>query len=238
MTREVRPTAREDRASSPGLAWPEGDFYVPGFASDGRTGLVPGASDTHRRFFLARASTLEPELLATLRNISVKDRRALLPWAKRWHLTDGWCVLLARDTLRWWTNNPGAKGWEFEHHGIFAGFFPFKIEPLRVQLFYHNPTWRRRRDFEKYVLEQVRQALNDYCDRIESSAVAAGLKRAPRRRELEHFDWIVRYQIKSESFTSIAQNASYKFKGGRQTVRKAVVELAKYLELTLRPSTS
>jgi hypothetical protein len=55
---------------------------------------------------------------------------------------------------------------------------------------------------------------------------------------LEHFDWIVRYQIKSESFASIAQNASYKFMGGRQTVRKAVVELAEYLALTLRPSTS
>ena len=44
-------------------------------------------------------------------------------------------MLLARDTLRWWTNNPGAEGWEFEHHGIFAGFFPFKIEPLRLDHF-------------------------------------------------------------------------------------------------------
>ena len=238
MGREVKPTAVEDGISSSGLAWPVGDFYVPGFASDGRTGLVPGASDTHRRFFLARASTLEPELLATLRNVAVKDERALSAWAKRWHLTDRWCVLLARDTARWWTSNPGAEGWEFEHHGIFAGFFPFEIEPLRLGSFYHDPMWWRRRDFEKYVLEKVRQALKDYCDRVESSAVAAGLKRAPRRRELEHFDWIVRYQIKSESFVSIAHNASYKFKGGRQTVRKAVVELAKYLELTLRPSTS
>lgn len=237
MGREVKPAAVEDGGTSPGLAWPVGDFYVPGFASDGRTGLVPGAPDTHRRIFLARASTLEPELLATLRNISVEDRRALSAWAKRWHLTDRWSVLLARDTLRWWTNNPGAEGWEFEHHGIFVGSFPFKIEPLRLS-FYHDPTWRRRRDFEKYVFEKVRQALKDYCDRVESSAVAAGLKRAPRRRELEHFDWIVRYQIKSEPFASIAQNASYKFKGGRQTVRKAVVELAKYLELTLRLSTS
>ena len=85
---------------------------------------------------------------------------------------------------------------------------------------------------------EIRQVLKDYCDRIESSAVTAGLKRAPRRRELEHFDWIVRYQIKGETFASIARNASYKFMGGRQTVRKAVVELAEYLELTLRPSTS
>jgi len=85
-----------------------------GFASDGRTGWVPGAPDTHRRHFLARASTLEPELLATLRNVAVKDKRALSAWAKRWHLTDRWCVLLARDTVRWWTSNPGAEGWEFD----------------------------------------------------------------------------------------------------------------------------
>lgn len=128
MAREVRPTAREDGASSQGLARPTGDFYVPGFASDGRTGWVPGAPDTHRRLFLVRASTLEPELLATLHSVAANDKRALSAWAKRWHLTDRWCVLLARDTAHWWTSNPGAESWEFEHHGIFAGFFPFEIE--------------------------------------------------------------------------------------------------------------
>jgi hypothetical protein len=237
VERELKPAALEDEVYSPELARPVGDFYVPRFASDGRTGSVPGAPDTHRRLFLARASTLEPELLATLRNVPVKDKRALSAWAKRWHLTDQWCVLLARDTARWWTSDPSAEGWEFENHSIFAGFFPFEIKPLRLRLFYHDPTWRPRRNFEKYVLEEVRQALKDYCDRIEGSAVAVGLKRAPRRRESEHFDWIVRYQIKGESFASIARKASYKFMGGRQTVRKAVVELAEYLELTLRPST-
>ena len=236
--REVKPAALEDKVYPSELARPVGDFYVPGFASDGRTGAVPGAPDTHRRLFLARASTLEPELLTTLRNVAVKDKHGLSAWAKRWHLTDQWCVLLARDTARWWASNPGAEGWEFENHSIFAGFFPFEIKPLRFRLFYHDPTRRPRRDFEKHVLEEVRQTLKDYCDLIERGPVAAGLKRAPRRRELEHFDWIVRYQIKAESFASIARNASYKFKGGRQTVRKAVVELAEYLALTLRSSTS
>jgi hypothetical protein len=238
VEREAKTAIVKDGVYSPGLAGLVGDFYVPGFASDGRTGSVPGPPDTHRRFFLSRASTLEPELLATLRNVAVKDKRGLSAWAKRWHLTDQWCVLLARDTAHWWASDPSAEGWEFEHKSIFAGFFPFKIEPLRFREFYHDPTWRGRKDFERYVLEQVRQALRDYCDRVERSAVAAGLKRAPRRRELEHFDWIVRYQVKAESFASISRNASYKLTGGRQTVRKAIVELAEYLELTLRPSTS
>jgi hypothetical protein len=88
------------------------------------------------------------------------------------------------------------------------------------------------------VLNSVAEALEHYCDRVEADALAAGLKRSPKKREIEHFDWLARYQIKGESFASVAQNASYRFKGGRQTVRKAVAELAEYLSLRLRPSTS
>jgi len=86
----------------------------------------------------------------------------------------------------------------------------------------------------------VEQSVEAYCDEVEAAALAAGLKRSPRKRDIVHFDWMVRYQVKRESYASIAQNQlyKYKFKGGRQTVRKAVVELAKYLALELRPSTS
>ncbi len=234
----MKPVAGGGTISSPGLAWPVGDFYVPGFSSDGRTALVPGAADTHRRLFLVHAGQHEPELLSTLRKVAIDDEHALSAWAERWHLTDRWCVLLAHDTLRWWANNPGTEGWEFEGTGIFAGFFPFRIEPLELGPFYHDPTWRRRSDFIKYVVQQAAKAAKDYCDQIEASALAGGLKRAPRRREAEHFNWLARYQIKSESFASIAQHSSYKFNGGRQTIRKAIIELAEYIELTLRSSTS
>jgi hypothetical protein len=234
----LKPATGQDAISSSGLAWPVGDFYVPGFSSDGRTGWVPGAPDTHRRLFLIRAAELQPELLATLRKVSVDDEKALSSWAESWHLADRWCQLLAHETLRWWAAHPEARGWEFEGRGVFSGFFPFKVEPLELGPFYHDPTWRRRRDFRKDVLTQVRHALDTYCDRMEAAALAAGLKRAPRHREAGHFDWLVSYQIKGESFASIATRSSYKFTGGRQTVRKAVVELAKYIELTLRSSTS
>ena len=224
--------------SEAGLEWSEGDFYVPGLAHDFRTGFVPGAPDTHRRCFLERASILEPQLLETLRAVSPNAEQALMAWAHRWHLTDHWCLVLARDTLRWWASQPGARGWEFQAKGIFIGMFPFAIHPLTLEPFYYDPTWRRRGDFKRHVLDKVARVIERYCDRVEGDALAAGLKRSPRKREVEHFDWLVRYQVKGESFASIAQNASYKFRGGRQTVRKAVVELGKYLSLELRPSTS
>ena len=224
--------------SGVGLAWSEGDFYVPGFARDFRTGLVPGAPDTHRRCFLERAAIVEPQLFETLRVVSPDDEQALASWGRGWNLTDHWCLVLARDTVRWWASHPDARGWEFSAKGIFVGMFPFSIQALKLGKFYYDPTWRRRGDFKKYVHGEVAQAVESYCDRVEAEAIAAGLKRSPRRREIEHFDWLARYQVKRESFASIARSSSYKFKGGRQTVRKAIVELAEYLSLRLRPSTS
>jgi hypothetical protein len=231
-------TASPTPEGSKGLARSEGDFYVPGFARDFRTGLVPGAPDTYRRRFLERAAIVEPQLLETLRVVSAGDEQALAAWTGRWHLTDHWCAVLARDTVRWWASQPGVSGWEFSAKGIFVGMFAFPIQPLALDQFYYDPTWRRRGDFKKFVFDKVAQALEVYCDRVEADALAAGLKRSPRKREVVHFDWLARYQVKGESFASIAQNASYRFKGGRQTVRKAVVELAEYLSLQLRPSTS
>ena len=165
------------------------------------------------------------------------DADGLSAWAETWHFTDRWCLLLAGDTVRWYTKQPGAQGWEFEGQGIFVGSFPFAIAPLRLEPLYHDPTWRSRRDFKAYVLAKVARATEDYCDWVEAESLAAGLKRAPRKRGVEHFDWLARYQIKGESFAAIATTESHKFGGGRQTVRKAIIELAKYLELTLRPST-
>ena len=208
---------------------------MPVFASHGRSALVPGPPDVHRRLFLERAAIVEPDLLRTLRSVTADDADALWAWAERWHLTDDWCLVLARDTARRYAMNPDAQGWEFQGQGIFVGCFPFHIKPLQFEKFYHDPTWRSRRVFKADVLEQVRHALDDYCDQIEAAALAAGLKRAPRKREVAHFDWLARYQIKGESFASIAHTASNRFEGGRQTVRKAIVELAKYLELALRP---
>ena len=198
---------------------------------------MPGPSDSHRRLFLRRAALIEPDLLASLRQVDADDLHSLSEWAKRWNLTDCWCLGLARDTAHWYAAEPEAKGWEFQGKGMFAGFHPFAIEPLQLGPFYFDPTWRRREGFKQFVLDQVAEALKGYCDRIEADALAAGLKRAPRKREVEHFDWLARYQLKGSSFQAIADSASYKFKGGRQTVRKAIVELAEYIALTLRPST-
>jgi hypothetical protein len=234
--RQKESTAKEETAASAGLRWPVGEFYLSGLSSDGRMASIPGAADAHRRLFLVRAARLVPELLSTLRAADHCEC-GVNAWAARWHLTDQWCVLLAQDTKHWWVNSPGAEGWQFEKVSAAAGHFPFRIEPLQLGPFYYDPIWRKRQDFKKYVQECVRQSLQEYCARVEADAVAAGMKRAPRKRAIEHFDWLVRYQIKGESFASIAKTASYRFSGGRQTIHKAAFELAKYLALSLRPST-
>jgi hypothetical protein len=218
--------------------WGNGDFYMLARARDGRSAFVPGAADFHRQLFLTRAATIEPQLLESLRQVAVDDVFGLALWATRWNLTDRWCLALAHDTLRWYATQPEAGGWQFEGKGICAGFFPFPIKPLEIEPFYFDPTQRRRKAFKRYVLERVAREVDDYCDKIEAAALAAGLKRTPRKQAIEHFDWLARHQVKNESFAFIARNVPYKFTGGRQTIRKAVVQLADYLKLTLRTSTS
>jgi hypothetical protein len=223
----VRSPRNSSGTAGSGLLRSEGDFYVPWFSADGRTSLITVPADSHRQLFLCRAALAEPNLLASLGQVNADDSEALVKWATRWNLTDCWCLALALDTVRWYAREPKAEGWEFEGKGTYAGFFPFAIEPLQLEPFYFDPTWRRREGFKRFVLDRVAKALDGYCDRIELDALAAGLKRVPRKREIEHFDWLAQYQLKGISFQSIADGASYKFKGGRQTVRKAIVELGK-----------
>jgi hypothetical protein len=68
-------TAKKDTVTSTGLSWSLGDFHVPGFSSDGRTGLVPGAPDTHRRLFLTRASGYNQNCWKHCANCRSKTRR-------------------------------------------------------------------------------------------------------------------------------------------------------------------
>jgi hypothetical protein len=133
---------------------------------------------------------------------------------------------------------PDAQGWEFQDKGIIVAMhFPFAIPPLELGEYRWDPTWLRRADFKKNVLEEWKNALNDYCDRIESAALKEGLKRTPRMTEDQHFDWLIRYQVKGESFAAIARTISTPdHPGRRQTVHKAITELAQYLSLTLRQS--
>ena len=158
------------KADGKRIHWPEGEFYVPGLSSTGLTAPVPGAVDASRRLFLRRAAVLEPILLETLQGVA-DNEHALSAWAERWHLTDRWCLALARDTLRWWAADPKARGWEFESYGIAVGHFPFKIKPLKFA-FYYDPTYRKRHEFKAHVLLKVKAALKAYCDDVQAPTAA------------------------------------------------------------------
>ena len=43
------------------------------------------------------------KLLTSLRKVG--DEKSLIAWAKSWHLTDHWCLVLARYTLSWYAVN-------------------------------------------------------------------------------------------------------------------------------------
>ena len=130
-----RRVGRSRHVNSPGQAWGQGDFYVPGLASRGLSGPVPGRPDRYRRLFLEKAAEVEPRLLASLRKVNADDPKQLSAWGRRWLLSDRWALALAADTARWYAGNPNAEGWEFQGQGIFAGPFPFPNQGAAIWTF-------------------------------------------------------------------------------------------------------
>ena len=109
-----------------------------------------------------------------------------------------------------------------------AGNFKAKVSSREVflsllsrcnfRLFSHDPTWRSRSAFKTDVLEHVRHALDDYCRPDRSRRLGCRFEtRTIASEKLSISTGSARYQVKGESFASIAKN-SYptSFGGGRQ----------------------
>lgn len=149
----------------------------------------PRANDVQRYgqwIFLQVVAQTVPDVLATLGDVAVDDPEAVRAWARRWHISDDWCLAHAHSTLRLWTRYP------------------------RIQHDY----WADRDDLSGF--------------RVPDESIEA----MRPLKTLEHFDWLVRYQVRQESFAAIASADGRRV----QTAHGAVITLARLLGLSLRPS--
>ena len=220
-----------------------GEFYRPGKRPPG---VEPAGVRYYRMRFLERAAELYPELLEHLRMVSPDDEKALLEWGRASHLTDPWCLALARDRARRWQERPHEQGWTFPRVLVSISAVPLGPLDSEDELllrrtcnsllddFFSNPISTAPADYKAALIRRIGHAVDDYCDRIveqiEGPALEAGFRRTPERREIQHIDWLVRHQIEGVSFASILPSK----RSARQTVHKAVKDLANYIGLTVR----
>jgi hypothetical protein len=59
-----------------------------------------------RWVFLHVVADINPEVLASLEDVTADDAVSLSAWAQRWHLSDDWCLAYARATVRAWRTWP------------------------------------------------------------------------------------------------------------------------------------
>jgi hypothetical protein len=154
-------------------------------------------------------------------------------WLNRWNLNSEWLFQHFATTLDMWTRFSGERGKPVSQI-LFDRLENWKIiEPIAPPvLFNYDP---RQTDWKMY-MSQVEQLLEPYRKTVEEKFEAHGYRPTARNWTLEHFEWIVRYQVCKESYAQISRTArkqdgrSY----SRNAVREAIRDVADMIDLHLR----
>ena len=200
-----------------------GDYYPPG---------PGGAEDYLRMAFLERVRVNCPAVLRELREnflpryALVADatageqvRPVLTRWAKKIGLSDAWAIDVAIETLEYWHSHAAAGDfWVYPNVG--EGYLsPFDDD---VRLLW-DPTVEPEGDFTN----RARRSLAEYRARIKDIAKRAGFRRTPERRNPQHLDWLVWWQVEKLGRKEIAERANV----SQDAVKKALKPLAKEMGL-------
>lgn len=178
---------------------------------------------------------------------------ALADWAERYELDTTWVysrslVWLAEglrgdseaDRLAAWSGNgirwmgygtpitsgywhPGLTGPDWHKDTRHPKTFAFHS-------FDYDPTVQTRAEFIERTRLAFDEAINAHADRLERSLEQEGWTHPSVKRNLDHFDWLVRYQVLGESRRGIAGS----LKRRKSTVDEPVNALADELGLRLR----
>jgi hypothetical protein len=96
-----------------------------------------------------------------------------------------------------------------------------------------NPRFESRAAAEARMRAEAERAIKDHLDATKAQFAAAGAELTPTKTTgLEHFRWLVRYQVKRQSQRAIAKEVFRE----RQAVRTAITETAKLIGLPMRPA--
>ena len=187
---------------------------------------APGGAQDHLRFlFLERVRVNCPAVLRELRQraaeVPADDetiREVLTAWGEKYGLSDPWITDVAIETLKY-----GHAGNSWVYPNADKGYLSPFDEEVRLSW---DPTVETWTAFDR----RTRAALEDYRTRTEAKAKQAGFQPHPERRNLEHFDWLVQWQVDKLGRKEIAQRANV----SEDAVKKAVKRLANEMGLTLR----
>ncbi len=173
---------------------------------------------------------------------------ALGRWSQRWgpaaerpalDLVDDWFVCSGLYTLVAWLRHPLLRRVSRIMYvpGLLIGDArPARLEPYERTIAFDLswfPVVESLQDAEERLLEECRRRIREDLRAVEADAERRGMVPSRvKRTGREHFEWLVRYQVRRESFAEIATEIGKT----RQAVTEAVKETAALVDLTLRPA--
>jgi len=157
-------------------------------------------------------------------------------WAADYRINTSWVLLNAVETIQMWMMIPRFKSYWCP---LRCGISVPEPEPF---IFTHDAPDLTRGTLaqaEKTIRDAFGQALARYLEDCLRQCEERGWQAAKQRRSPEeHLEWLVRYQVLEESLSAIAQSVPpiAAEKTPRETVGKAVRDMAGLIELPLRVS--
>jgi hypothetical protein len=176
-------------------------------------------------------------------------RDALLSWARRWHLSDTWCLDAAVLTLGTWITDESSceqRSWYLQPNGDESDRFgaeelsfqipgsPKETRPRLEPGSFHFDPRLETRDQAVLRARAIAYELEAFIDRTIERAEQAGLQSSRATAPPEHFEWLVAYQVLGRTWAKVRDQHGKQLE--HHVIYQAVHQLADYLELSLRPA--
>jgi len=211
-----------------------------------------GVAAARRRMRLVYRTYLDapdtPENLLILTFCLSNDRELgphVRAWARRWNLTPNWCGraaynVLARAALAAERHEPLPVSLTLPEWLMvnLRAVMPRAVVPVFAYANWREfpptyaPCCERRVDAKRRIMTMLETMVDDELDRREAASLASGARPTAPARAVDHFEWLVRYQVRGVSYNHIAQATGR----SRQAVTEAIAETAEFLDLPLRRS--
>jgi hypothetical protein len=184
----------------------------------------------------------------------------LFNWSNKYRLNATWCRQFAYETLDLWSQSETyrkARIWWYTTAHVSSSrlrksysklvMLLRAFEPLPQELVFKWTTFYPVQGFrgaeKKLISAKFGEELDTFLDRCEQQAQDANLVRSVRKNTREHLQWLVDFQVKQMDYNEIrgtgksrktSPHSTQSSGDETKTVRQAINQLAKLIELPLR----
>lgn len=166
-------------------------------------------------------------------------RDELIKWAERYNINCSWILETAIETMRYWYQLSPYVGSEIYEEWQYRGVVFWGLDlPLFEfpEKFKWDIAFETEKQFKEKVQAKFNEYLNKYIEKCKMEAQEKNYTKGIEKRQVEHFEWFVLYQIKGWELPKITDFISEKTGKPYEesNIYKNVKNISQLIELPLR----